>query len=63
MKRLAILFAILPGVALAHPGGHAQNGVLTNLAHLLTEPDHLLMLAEGAALIGLAMYLRKGRNQ
>jgi len=44
---------LTPSFALAHPGHHEQAGLLENLHHLLTEPDHLL--AAGALLlIGLA---------
>jgi hypothetical protein len=44
--------------AFAHPGEHAFN-VANSLIHLLTEPDHLAMLALGAAVVGVLIYKRK----
>ncbi|CAN7526388.1 HupE/UreJ family protein [Phenylobacterium sp. LjRoot219] len=38
-----------PAVALAHPGHHEDAGLLDNLRHLATQPDHLL--AAGALLL------------
>ena len=45
--RLAALLAPLP--AFAHPGDHGTTGVL----HLLTEPDHVALLA---VVVALAVY-------
>ncbi len=43
---------ILPTAAQAHPGTHASiEGIMAALAHLLSQPDHALLLA-GAALAG-----------
>ncbi len=43
---------ILPTAAQAHPGGHSHvEGIMAALAHLLSQPDHALLLA-GAALAG-----------
>lgn len=47
MKRLSLALALLPLPAFAHPGDHAQRGFF----HLLTEPDHLAMLALGTAAV------------
>lgn len=51
MKRtLSTLLALAAstGSALAHPGEHGFS-VIGSLAHLLTEPDHLAMMAMVAA--------------
>jgi hydrogenase/urease accessory protein HupE len=46
MKRgLSVLSLIAPSAAVAHPGEHQGAGIF----HLLTEPDHLAMMAVGAA--------------
>ena len=50
-KTLALI--LLPNAALAHAGDHAH---LNALVHLLTEPDHLVMI--GAAVV-LGLILRK----
>lgn len=50
MKRLGLAFALLPSVAMAHPGDHAAVG----LWHLMTEADHLAMMAVGALVVVLA---------
>ena len=57
MTRLMIpALALLATPALAHPGDHAQ----ANLLHMLSKPDHLAMLALGAAVLALLVYrLRK----
>jgi hydrogenase/urease accessory protein HupE len=52
MKRLASAIVVLPSVALAHPGDHHATGLL----HLLTEPDHLAMIAAVVAVLGYAVY-------
>lgn len=49
---LAALF--LPTAAVAHPGDHSHAGLL----HLLTEPDHLAMMAGAAAVLIVALRLR-----
>jgi len=53
MKRLIAFAALVPSAALAHPGDHSHAGVTANLRHLLTEPDHLAMLA--AAVLAVAL--------
>ena len=50
-KTLALI--LLPNAALAHVGDHTH---INTLVHLLTEPDHLLMI--GAA-VALVLILRK----
>ena len=57
MKRLAALCALAPGAALAHPGDHR----FANLSHLVSEPDHLAMIALGAALVAYAAYKLRSR--
>ena len=50
MKRITALFAALPSSALAHAGDHSARG----LTHLLTEPDHLALIA---VLVGVAAWV------
>lgn len=52
MKRLVAALTLLPSAALAHPGDHRTAG----LWHLLTEPDHLAMIAAAAAVLGYAVW-------
>ncbi len=61
MKTLSTLFALLPTALLAHTGDHSHGGFFTNLRHLATEPDHLLMLG-AAIVVAVVIYLRKGRS-
>jgi hydrogenase/urease accessory protein HupE len=63
MKRLITLLAVLPTTALAHPGDHSHIGFIGNLRHLLTEPDHLAMLAAAVGVAAVVIYLRKGRAE
>ncbi len=61
-----ILFATVTlvstsSVALAHSGEHALS-VLSSLAHLLTEPDHLAMIAVGIIVVGVLFYKRSRRS-
>jgi hydrogenase/urease accessory protein HupE len=51
---LVLLGLVVGGAAHAHPGSHADVGFATGLAHLFTEPDHLLaMVAAGIAAVAL----------
>lgn len=52
MKRLVPALILLPSAALAHPGDHHATGLL----HLLTEPDHLAMIAAVVAVLCYALY-------
>lgn len=63
MKRIIALLTLLPTAALAHPGDHSHSGFFTNLRHILTEPDHLAMLAAAAVAVAVVLYLRKGRAE
>ncbi len=61
-----ILFATVTlvstsSVALANSGEHALS-VLSSLAHLLTEPDHLAMIAVGIIVVGVLFYKRSRRS-
>lgn len=57
MKRLVALFALAPGAALARPGDHR----FANLSHLVSEPDHLAMIAPGTAVVACAAYKLRSR--
>jgi hypothetical protein len=52
MKRLIAALAVVPSAALAHPGDHR----LAEFLHLITEPDHLAMLALGVAVLAWAVF-------
>jgi hydrogenase/urease accessory protein HupE len=52
MKRILIAALLIPAAALAHPGDHRADGVL----HFLSEPDHLALIALGAAVLGYVIY-------
>ncbi|KAF0173606.1 MAG: hypothetical protein FD162_1583 [Rhodobacteraceae bacterium] len=57
MKRLAVLLTLTPTLALAHPGDHR----FANLVHLVSEPDHLAMIALGVALVVYTAYKLRSR--
>ena len=57
MKRLSVLLVTLPTVVLAHAGDHSGLG----LAHLLTEPDHLVLIAACVAVVALVVYKLRSR--
>lgn len=57
MTRLIALFALAPAAVLAHPGDHHAPGLL----HLVTEPDHLAMIALGALGVGYTLYKLRSR--
>jgi hydrogenase/urease accessory protein HupE len=64
MKKILIATATLlstTGVALAHPGEHAMT-LLNSVAHVLTEPDHLAMIAVGVIVVGVLFYKRSRRS-
>jgi hydrogenase/urease accessory protein HupE len=53
MTRILLAAPLLaPTAALAHPGDHHATGLL----HLLTEPDHLAMIAAVVAVLGYVIY-------
>jgi len=52
MKRIATAALVLPSAALAHPGDHRTDGLL----HFLSEPDHMALIALGAAVLGYAVW-------
>jgi len=49
----AVFLALVPVVALAHEGHHEGMRATVGLRHLLTQPDHLAMLAMVVALLGV----------
>ena len=49
----ALASALLPAAAFAHEGPHDQLPLATALRHLLSEPDHLLVLALLVAILAL----------
>lgn len=56
MKRIltsTLILAGLSGSAMAHPGEHGFS-ILGSFAHLLSEPDHLAMLAGTVAIAVIA---------
>lgn len=54
LRLVVVLSLAAGGTAHAHPGPHAEIGFATGLAHLLTEPDHLIaMVAAGIAAIAM----------
>jgi hypothetical protein len=52
MKRLTALLVALPTVALAHAGDHSG----LDLTHLISEPDHLVLIAACVAVVALVVY-------
>ena len=63
MKKSIIAAGMLvatSGAALAHPGDHAFT-VVNSLIHLLTEPDHLALLAT-AGVVAAAAYVKFKRK-
>jgi hydrogenase/urease accessory protein HupE len=67
MKRLAMLAGCFPAVAWAHPGHHLFDSIAGYVAHLLSEPDHVAMIA-GAGLglgwlVTTALRRRRKRSQ
>lgn len=58
MKRLIAALAVVPSAALAHPGDHR----FADLVHLVSEPDHLAMLALGVAVLAYAVFMLRARQ-
>jgi hypothetical protein len=64
MKRLAILAALFPAAASANPGHHLFDSAVALMAHLLSEPDHVAMLAGVLFALGwLALRARGSRRK
>ena len=64
MKKILISLGglvAMGGVAEAHPGEHLYS-IIGSLFHLLTEPDHLAMLAGAVALAAGLFYILKRRT-
>lgn len=59
-QAVLVLAALGAGVAFAHPN-HAEPGTVTTFLHLLTEPDHLLVIIVAVvAVFALAPGRRRG---
>jgi hydrogenase/urease accessory protein HupE len=58
MKRLILLTLATATPALAHPGDHATSG----LAHFLTEPDHLALMALALGVAVVLVVKRRTRR-
>ncbi|MBV1788126.1 HupE/UreJ family protein [Marinobacterium sp. D7] len=59
LKDLFVAAAVLtPSLSFAHEGQH-PGSLISGFGHVLTEPDHLAMVAGLAALIGGAVMLRR----
>ena len=54
MKRIALLALMAPTAALAHPGDHGGFSVQGVLNHLVTQPDHAVIIA---AAFGVGLYV------
>lgn len=50
---------LLPSAAMAHPGDHGHSTVMANLIHLLTQPDHLMMMGAAAVIVAALLYRKK----
>jgi hydrogenase/urease accessory protein HupE len=64
MKKILIATATListTGAALAHPGDHTLT-LLNSIVHILSEPDHLAMIAVGVIVVGVLFYKRSRRS-
>lgn len=59
LKNLFVAAAVLtPSLGFAHEGEH-PGSLINGFGHVVTEPDHLAMVAGLAALIGGAVMLRR----
>lgn len=57
-KTLALI--LLPNAALAHAGDHSH---LNTLVHLLTEPDHLMLIALAVSVLGIVFYRKRAKQK
>jgi hydrogenase/urease accessory protein HupE len=57
----AVLGALIPTLAFAHPGDHSHMALAVGVGHLLTEPDHLATLLAGV--VGLLAAAWVARTQ
>jgi hydrogenase/urease accessory protein HupE len=60
-QAVLVLAALGAGVAFAHPN-HAEPGTVTTFLHLLTEPDHLLVII-GAVVAAFALAPSRRRDR
>ncbi|WP_293458852.1 HupE/UreJ family protein [Phenylobacterium sp.] len=58
---MGVPFLLAPAAALAHEGHHEQMSAAQALAHLVTQPDHLLALG-GLAMVAAALTWRLARR-
>jgi hydrogenase/urease accessory protein HupE len=58
MKRLSFPVLTLATPALAHPGDHAESGWV----HVLTEPDHLALMALVVVVAAVVILKRRSRR-
>lgn len=61
MITTTLAFLATPGLLMAHTGSH-EGSATSVLFHYLTQPDHLLILAGGAALGFGAAWLAASRR-
>ena len=52
---LTAALALLPNLALAHPGHHEHMTVAQAVRHLATQPDHLVLLAVGVLVMAFGV--------
>jgi len=57
-KTLALI--LLTNAALAHAGDHSH---VNTLVHLLTEPDHLMMIALAVSVVGIVLYRKRAQQK
>ncbi len=57
MKRLTAVLVALPTLAMAHAGDH----IGLSLTHLMTESDHMALIAALVAVVALVIYKLRSR--
>jgi hypothetical protein len=62
MKYLLPLAILAPTAALAHAGDHFGFSPTAMLGHLLSQPDHVAMIAAGFAVAGLLVWRARARK-
>lgn len=59
---IASAITLLPGTAFAHQGEHG-GAFFKELFHVVSEPDHLIIVCAGAALIGSVSWVRRSAKK